>query len=65
MAPACPVVSAWAAVEILMQRAANGKLAEARGKLTRQTCIDNRDLLVPLIQEFGALVQPCSTIDGL
>lgn len=35
--------------------ASKGKLTVSRGKLTRLTCVDNRDLLIPLIKEFGTL----------
>lgn len=51
----CPVVREWAGMEALMGRASTGRLAVAVGKLTRQTCVDNADLLIPLIKEFGIL----------
>ena len=54
---ACPVVREWVKVEHLITAASKGKLTVARGKLTRLTCVDNRELLIPLIKEFGTLKQ--------
>ena len=45
----------WAKVENLVMAASKGKLTVSRGKLTRLTCVDNRDLLIPWIKEFGTL----------
>ena len=54
---ACPVMAEWVKVEHLITLASKGKLTSARGKLTRMTCVDNRELLIPLIKEFGTSKQ--------
>ena len=53
--PECPVLKAWQDVEVLVERAARCKLALVSGKLGRQHCVDNADLLIPLINEYGTL----------
>ncbi|CAK9107354.1 unnamed protein product [Durusdinium trenchii] len=51
----CPVVKAWLQMPELVSRGATGKIPHINrdGDLTRQTVIDNVDILEPLIREFG------------
>lgn len=51
----CPVLREWVQLEAAVARAAgSNKVAICPGsKLTRQTCIDNSELLIPLINEVG------------
>ena len=49
----CPVVSAWMKLDLLVSRAAGGKIAEVGKTLDRQSVSDNADVLEPLIQHFG------------
>ena len=52
----CPVLTAWAQLDAVLQRVATcGLLTYTSGRLTRQTCIDNGDLLIPVIDQFGPL----------
>ena len=51
----CPVMTAWSTMDAVMQRMATaGLILYCPGKkLTRQTCIDNGDVLGPLINAYG------------
>lgn len=52
----CPIVAAWSRLEVVVAKvASHGKMVDSVGKLTRQTCVDNADILIPLINEFGGL----------
>ena len=52
----CPVLKAWSDMDSVVARAAaHSKLTVTAGKLTRQTCIGNADVLVPLINATGGL----------
>ena len=52
----CPVLRAWSDMPSVVARAAaHGKISVTSGKLTRQTCIDNSDVLVPLVNAIGSL----------
>ena len=52
----CPVLKAWSDIDSVVARAAaHSKLTVTAGKLTRQTCIDNADVLVRLINATGGL----------
>lgn len=54
--PRCPVLDAWADMEVLLQRVAtSGLLTCVVGNITRQTCVDNGDILVPVINVLGQL----------
>ena len=56
-ASVCPVLREWVAKEEILLSASRGKLTVAKGKLSRQTCVDNADLLIPLIKEYGTLLK--------
>lgn len=51
----CPVLTAWSSMDAVMQRMATAGLILycSTGRLTRQTCIDNGDVLAPLINVYG------------
>ena len=52
----CPVMLAWSKDEQLMKRLVGGSVLLVTGDaLTRQTVIENRALLDPLIQAVGIL----------
>lgn len=52
----CPILAGWSQLEVVVARvASHGKMVESAGKLTRQTCVDNADILIPLINELGGL----------
>ena len=52
----CPVLSAWSQSQFVLQRLLKKDLLViSSGKLTRKTCVDNRELLVPLINLVGCL----------
>lgn len=54
----CPVLQAWIQLEALVEIAARGTVVQVSGKkLTRQTCVDNRETLIPLILAVGTLVE--------
>ena len=55
--PQCPVVTAWMQLELVVSRAAGGKIAEVGQKMDRQSVSDNADILEPLIQHFGTLAE--------
>ena len=56
MASECPVLSAWSKSQFVLQRLLKKDLlVVSSGKLTRRTCVDNRELLVPLINLVGCL----------
>lgn len=56
-ASVCPVLREWVAKEEILRSATKGKLTVSKGKLSRQTCVDNADLLIPLINEYGTLLK--------
>ena len=46
----------WALLGGLVGRASNGQLAHVNAKqLSRQTCVDNADMLIPVIRHLGSL----------
>ena len=50
----CPVLTSWSSMDVVMQRmATSGLILHCGKKLTRQTCIDNGDVLAPLINTYG------------
>ena len=53
----CPVISAWGKSSVVLARLLEKDLLILNGgksnKLTRHTCVANRDLLVPLINLVG------------
>ena len=52
----CPVLTAWGKSEFVLQRLLKKELLViSSGKLTRKTCTDNRELLIPLINLVGGL----------
>ena len=52
----CPVLKAWSEIDAVVARAAaHGKITVTSGKLTRQSCIDNADVLLPLVNATGSL----------
>ncbi|CAL1135198.1 unnamed protein product [Cladocopium goreaui] len=53
----CPVVNAWMKLDLVVSRAAGGKIAEVGKKMDRQSVADNADVLEPLIQHFGTLAE--------
>ena len=64
----CPVLTAWAQLDAVLQRVATcGLLTFTSGRLTRQTCIDNGELLMPVINQFGPLPafqnEPCNCVN--
>ena len=56
VASECPVLSAWGKSQFVLQRLLKKDLLVlSSGKLTRRTCVDNRELLVPFINLVGYL----------
>ena len=56
--PECPVMTAWTDLPDVVSRAGKGRIAAVSSrKLTRQTCVDNAELLIPLILEVGTFAQ--------
>lgn len=52
----CPVLTAWTKLDAVVQRVAGkGVMLDASGKLTRQSCVDNADILKPVIENLGGL----------
>ena len=55
-ADSCPVIEAWSQSEIVLQRLLKKNvLILAGSSLNRDTCVENRELLVPLINLVGFL----------
>ena len=52
-----PVVKAWMSMDGLMQRAATGRILEVDAHLSRQSVVDNADVLEPLLQHHGSSFQ--------
>ena len=50
----CPVLAAWALMQPVMRRAAEGKLCIIGGAITRQTVADNVEVIEPLLQHLGS-----------
>ena len=56
VASECPVLSALGKSQFVLQRLLKKDLLVlSSGKLTRRTCVDNRELLVPFINLVGYL----------
>jgi len=54
----CPVMSEWLKLEALVTRASQGKIALYHSKeVSRTTLEDNHELLIPLISNYGILIQ--------
>lgn len=53
-----PVLAAWTQLDDVIARVAKrGVILETfRGRMTRQTCVDNAEILLPVIQELGNLL---------
>lgn len=53
-----PVLAAWTKLDDVIARVAKrGVILETfRGRMTRQTCVDNAEILLPVIQELGNLL---------
>ena len=61
----CPVLSAWSQSQFVLQRLLKKDLLViSSGKLTRKTCVDNRELLISLINLVGYLTafSDCSCV---
>ena len=55
----CPVLSAWSADETLKARLGGKWLVILTGNaFSRDTIVQNRTLLIPLIQQLGVLTAP-------
>ena len=48
-----PVIKAWMSMEGLMQRCAAGRILEVEAHLSRQSVVDNADVLEPVLQHYG------------
>lgn len=54
----CPVMSEWLKLEALVTRASQGKIALYHSKNVHRTTLeDNHELLIPLISNYGILIQ--------
>ena len=52
----CPVLAEWSQLDAVLTRVAtSGLMVAISGRVTRQTCIDNGELLVPVKNELGQL----------
>ena len=65
----CPVLTAWAQLDDVLQRVATcGLMTYTSGRLTRQTCVGNGELLLPVISKYGPLPafknEPCECVNG-
>ena len=61
---ACPVLAAWANMpELIASVAKSGRMVDCTAQLTRQTCVDNADILEPLINVVGSLAASRGVVD--
>ena len=48
------VIAAWMAMDGLMQRCAGGRILEVDQYLSRQTVVDNAEILEPVFRPYGS-----------
>ena len=54
-----PVVEAWAANEVLMNRAAVGRLAVTSERISREDLVTNEEVIIPILKHCGLRVTVC------